>query len=106
MAAASAEAGRRAERHRAGLVEIAAEMAGEEREALALWRHEEAQRAELLSFGTAAQPTFEQGEAFAARSAALEAEAQRRRLALRERTQVKVASVELLGGRLLIRPAR
>jgi hypothetical protein len=106
VAAASTEAARRAEQHRAELIEIATEMAAEEREALALWRREEAERAELLSFGTAAQPTFEQAEAFAARSAALESEAQRRRLALRERTQVKVASVELLGGRLLVRPAR
>lgn len=106
VAAGSAEAARRAEAHRGELVGIAAEMAGEEREALALWHHEEAARIELLSFGTASQPSFEQAEAFAARTAALETEAQRRRLVLRERTQVKVASVELLGGRLLVRAAR
>jgi len=106
VAVASAEASRRAELRRVELVEVATEMAGEEREALALWHREEAQRAELLSFGTATQPSFEQAEAFAARTAALESEAQRRRATLRERTQVKVASVELLGGRLLVRAAR
>ncbi len=105
-AVASSEAARRAEQRRAELAEVAADMAGQEREALALWKREEAERVELLSFGLSSQPSFEQAEAFAVRTAALEAEAQRRRLALRERTQIKVASVELLGGRLLVRAAR
>lgn len=103
--AAAGEARRRAEEHRRLLADAAAELAAQEREALAIWRSEESHRLEQLVFGAAAQISFEQEQAFRERRAALESEAERRRSVLRERTQIRVASVELLGGRLLVEAA-
>ena len=102
MQAALTEAARRADVQRGALAESAAELAAAERQTLAVWQSEEFRRLEHMVFGDAAQISFEQERAFSERRIALETEAERRRATLRDRTHVRVAAVEPLGGRLLV----
>lgn len=97
------EALRRSDRRRTELDGIAAELVGEERESLALWKSDEKDKIDRISFGPDGSMSFEQMEAYGERKQRLEAEYQRRLGSLRERSNVRLASLELLGGRLLVR---
>ena len=95
----------RMELRRQQLVELAHELVEDELIALGQWRGEEEQRVERLSFGTSMQPTFEDAEEYDRRMHQLEAEYERRRAAIRDRSQIHLGSVELVGGRLIVREA-
>lgn len=99
--AARAEAERRAQNQLAELDRIAVEIVGEERESLARWKHEERDRIETITLG-AGQVTFEQAEAYDTRVQRLEEEYERRLDALRDRAEIRLSSLELIGGRLLV----
>lgn len=100
---ARAEASRRAEDHRQSLVEAAREIYEDELQALALWRAEEEVRVETITLGTGLQPTLEAGEAYERGMKELEAEYEARKEAIRDRSEVRVSSIELIGGRLIVR---
>jgi superfamily II DNA or RNA helicase len=97
------EVDRRAEQRRQQLVELAHELVEDELVALGEWRGEEERRVERLSFGTSSQPTFEDAEEYERRMRQLEAEYGRRRAAIRDRSQIHLGGVELVGGRLIVR---
>ena len=99
------EIDRRAEQRRQQLVELAHELVEDELIALGQWRGEEERRVERLSFGTMSQPTFEDAEEYDRRMRQLEAEYERRRAAIRDRSQIHLGGVELVGGRLIVREA-
>jgi hypothetical protein len=103
--AARAEAERRAKERRAALVELAHELVAAEREALGLWRGEEERRVERLSLGRDPQVSFDAFQELERRMAKLEEEYERRRSAIRERTHIRLAGTELIGGRLIVRAA-
>lgn len=103
VAAAQEEAERRAVLHRNELDRIAEEIVGEERESLARWKYEERDRIEKITLGTG-QVTFDQAEAYDTRAKRLEEEYERRLDALRERSDIRLSSLELIGGRLLVGP--
>jgi superfamily II DNA or RNA helicase len=105
-ATATAEAQRRAEARRLQLVAIAEDLREQELAVLTLWRSEQARQVERLIFGADVRMTFEQSAEFDARMAALDAEHQTRRDALRDRSAIRVAGVELIGGRLYVEPDR
>jgi superfamily II DNA or RNA helicase len=96
--------GRTAE-HLGELVRIADELSGDERESLGRWKGEEKARIEKISFGAAARISFDQFEAYEERLQRLESEYMRRLDTLRDRSKIRLASLELLGGRLLVRAA-
>ncbi|MHB1446204.1 MAG: DEAD/DEAH box helicase [Acidimicrobiales bacterium] len=96
------EAERRAEFRRQELVVEGRRLTDEEVGVLALWHSEEARRIERLVFGASVRITLEQGEAYARMTAELEAQHQARLDALRDRSAVRVASIDLIGGRLLV----
>jgi superfamily II DNA or RNA helicase len=104
--AARRECERRADGHLMELRRIADELVGEEREALGRWRGDEAGRIEKMTFGSDVKVTFEQAEAYETRLARLDAEHERRLEALRDRSEIRLSSLELLGGRLLVRTER
>ena len=99
---ARAEAERRAAEHLQVLGRIADDLGGEEREALGEWRSAEKTRIERISFGGGLQVSFDQLEAYEERAARLDAEHERRLSTLRDRSEIRLASLELLGGRLLV----
>ena len=105
-ALASAGAEQRAQALRTELVAAAAKLHADELAALGAWRHEEERRVELITIGRALQPSFEAGEAYRQRMDLLQREYERRQAAIRDRSAVRVASVELLGGRLIVSPAQ
>ncbi|MCP3858148.1 MAG: hypothetical protein GY704_00705, partial [Phycisphaeraceae bacterium] len=94
--AAKEEAARRATLHRGELDRIADEIIGEERESLARWKYEERDRIEKITLGTG-QVTFDQAEAYDARLKRLEDEYERRLDALRDRSSIRLSSLELIG---------
>jgi superfamily II DNA or RNA helicase len=103
---ARVEAERRAAEHLDELGRIAVELGGKEREALGEWKSSEKSRIERISFGGALQVSFDQLNAYEERSARLEAEYERRLSTMRDRSDIRLASLELLGGRLLVQAAR
>lgn len=104
-AAARAEAERRAAAHLQALERIADELTGQERESLGRWKSDEKSRIERISFAPAGSMSFDQFEAYSERVRRLEAEYERRLGSLRDRSEIRLASLELLGGRLLVRVA-
>lgn len=100
--AARVEAERRAEARRDEIDDLADELVAEEREALTRWKGEEKDRIDRISFGPGGAMSFEQLEAYDERKQRLEAEYERRLSSLRQRSHVRLASLELLGGRLLV----
>ena len=103
---AHAEAERRAAEHLHELDRIAAELGGEEREALGEWKSSEKANIERISFGAGPQVSFDQLDDYEERSARLETEYERRLHTMRDRSNIRLASLELLGGRLLVRAAQ
>jgi hypothetical protein len=99
---ARVEAERRTAEHLLELDRIADELSGEEREALGRWKSDEKARLERISFGTAVKLSFDQLEAYEERLQRLESEYERRLGTLRDRSEIRLASLELLGGRLLV----
>jgi superfamily II DNA or RNA helicase len=99
---ARAEADRRADIRRLELVEAAQTLREEELEVLALWRSDQARQLERLVFGTAQMVTLEQSAELDARLRVLDAEHEARRAALRDRAAVRLAQLELIGGRLYV----
>jgi superfamily II DNA or RNA helicase len=102
-AAARVEAERRTADHLLELDRIADELSGEEREALGRWQSDEKSRIEKISFGTSMTLTFDQLEVYEERLQRLEFEHERRLETLRDRSKIRLASLDLLGGRLLVR---
>lgn len=102
-AAARAEVDRRAEQRREQLVELAHDLVADELAALGHWRGEEERRVERLTLATSLQLTFEAAEEYERRMRQLEAEYERRRAAIRDRSQIRLAGVDLVGGRLIVR---
>jgi hypothetical protein len=101
--AARAEADRRTTQHLLELDRIADELSGEEHEALGRWKSDEKTRIEKISFSNPFKVSFDQMEAYEERLQRLESEYERRRATLRDRSEIRLASLELLGGRLLVR---
>lgn len=102
---ARVEAERRTAAHLRELDRIAAQLSGEEREALGRWKSDEKARIEKISFGTAMKLSFDQLEVYEDRVQRLESEYERRLETLRDRSEIRLASLELLGGRLLVMAA-
>jgi Helicase conserved C-terminal domain len=104
--AARAEVDRRIEQRRQQLVELAYELVADESTALGQWRGEEERRVDWITLGAATQLTFEASEEYERRMRQLDAEYERRRAAIRDRSQIRLAGVELVGGRLIVGAAR
>jgi len=100
--AARQEAERRAEERRLALVELAEELVAAEREALGRWRGEEERRVELLALGRDPQLSFESAQEYERLMGKLEEEYERRRAGIRDRARVRLAGVDLIGGRLIV----
>jgi len=100
--AVRAEAERRAELRRLEIDYIADEIVAEERESLVRWKGAEKDKIERVSFGPGGSMSFDQLEAYDQRKERLEAEYDRRLSSLRDRSHVRLASLELIGGRLLV----
>ena len=105
VGSARAEAERRGELRRLELVELATRFREEELEALAVWRYEERERVETFALGDASQLTFEAAESYQTRMSALEDEYEARKEAIRDRSEIRLAGLELIGGRLLVSEA-
>lgn len=99
---ARVEAARREDARRQELADLARELVEEELVALGRWRGEEERRVETLTLGGSAQLTFEASEAYEQRMRELEAEYERRRSAIRDRSDVRLAGLDLIGGRLIV----
>lgn len=99
---ARVEAERRTDEHLLELDRIAGELSGEEREALGRWKSDEKARIEKISFGAVVKISFDQLEAYEERLQRLEVEYVRRLETLRDRSEIRLASLEMLGGRLLV----
>jgi superfamily II DNA or RNA helicase len=102
-AAATAAAELRAERRRLRLVAAAETLREQELEVLALWRSDQARALERLVFGSATAITLEQGETLDVERRRLDAEYEARKASLRDRTAIRLAQLELIGGRLYVR---
>jgi superfamily II DNA or RNA helicase len=100
--AARVEAERRTADHLLELDRIADELSGEEHEALGRWQSDEKSRIEKISFGASVTLTFDQLEAYEERLQRLEFEHEHRLGTLRDRSKIRLASLDLLGGRLLV----
>ena len=98
------EAERRAEGRRSELVELAQVLREDELQVLALWHSDQAKQLERLVFGTSTMVTFEQGAELESSRRTLDAELAARRSALRDRSAVRLAQLDLIGGRLYVRP--
>jgi superfamily II DNA or RNA helicase len=101
--AAKGEATRRATARQAELVEVGLDLQSQEVEVLALWHSEQATRVDRLIFGTARQITLEESVLHTEEMRKLDAEHAARRAALRDRSTVRLASVEPIGGRLIVK---
>lgn len=104
-AVARSEAERRAKQRQIEIDSLADEIIAEERESLARWASDETDKIERITFGNSQSISFEQLEAYEERKRRLESEYERRLSSLRDRADVRLASLELLGGRLLVEPA-
>lgn len=99
-------ADQRAEERRVELVELAQEVRDEEIGVLELWKAEAKRGIELLTLGAAPQITLEDVKAYQERLRGLEGEYERRRALVRDRSTIRVASLEMIGGRLLVPASR
>ena len=82
-------------------MDLAKELLADELEALGFWRGEETKRAERLTLGNSSQITFEASEEYQQRMRLLEIEYERRRASIRDRSEVRLAGTELIGGRIV-----
>jgi superfamily II DNA or RNA helicase len=105
VAVARSVAEERSNARREELVELAQQIRDEEIGVLEVWRAEEKRGIELLTLGTAAQLTVEGVTAFQQRVGALEAEFERRRALVRDRSSIRLAAIDAIGGRLFVRPS-
>lgn len=96
------EAERRAATRRGELEETATELWEEELDVLARWRDVEARRVETVIFGDRTKISFEEAATYEERMRILDAEYERRKDAVRDRSEVRLAGIELIGGRLLV----
>jgi superfamily II DNA or RNA helicase len=103
--AARVEAQRRAERRRTELVDLAHELLADELEALGVWKAEEVRKVEVMTLGLEAAVSFEAGQSYEQSLQQLQAEYGRRREAIRDRSEIHLAGIDLLGGRLVVRRA-
>jgi hypothetical protein len=101
---AEREAERRAEDHLEDLVAYAQQLRDEELEVLAVWRGEQAERVETLTLGTGPMVTLEAAQLYDMRLKSLDAEYQARKLSVRDRSEIRLASVDMIGGRLILKP--
>jgi superfamily II DNA or RNA helicase len=101
---ARTEAARRAEDHRQDLTQFAERLREEQVEVLALWKGEQAKKVEFMTFGLSAQATLEAAQRYDDELGRLEVEYEARKAALRDRSEVRLAALELIGGRLIVRP--
>jgi len=99
------EASVRADRRRGELVKIAQNLRDEEFEVLSVWRNQETAKVERLTLGTSPQLSFDAVSAYKARMTALDAEYEARKSAIRDRSDVRLAGTELIGGRLIVEEA-
>ncbi|MDP9300834.1 MAG: DEAD/DEAH box helicase [Actinomycetota bacterium] len=97
------EIARRAEVRRHELSDLAVELTKEEMQALAVWKSEEKDKVEVLTLGTGTKVSFEAADAFEDRMRALDVEYVRRMEAISDRSDIRLSSVDLLGGRLVVR---
>lgn len=104
LPAARAEVERRAQARRVELLRIAHQLHEEEVEVLAVWKAEQEGRIDKETLGIAPQLSFEAVEAYRARMERLEREYEERLAALRRHAQIDLASVELIGGKVLVEP--
>ena len=99
------EAERRSEAHRQQLIEYAREMRDQEIGVLEVWRAQEARGIEVIALGTALQLSIEAVADYQRRTAALDSEYEARLALVRDRSAIRLASLELIGGRLIVRAA-
>jgi hypothetical protein len=103
---ARAEALRRAEQRIRELVELARRLQEQELEVLAIWLDQERATIETVTLGTSGrQISFEGAEEYRRRLEALEQEHEARKLAVRDRSDIRLAGADLIGGRLLVSSA-
>ncbi len=101
------EALRRTAVRRAELAHTAELLQDEELQTLARWEGEEHKKINTLVLGTSIQTIpFEAFGRIREREQILEAEHARRRAAIRDRTDIRLASLDLIGGRLYVRGQR
>ena len=99
---ARAECERRADKRRLELEALGRELLEEELANLALWRAIEEKRIETLTLGTSVQVSFESGQEYHERMGRLDEEYEARRALLRDRSDVRLTGLELIGGRLIV----
>jgi len=102
---ARTEASRRAEQRREELSVMARRLWEEELEVLILWRSGQRARIDTVTLGTDPRLTFERYQDYEAAMAQLESEYEARKAAVRDRSGVRVAGLELIGGRLIVHAA-
>jgi len=100
---ARTEVERRAELRRLELIKLAFELTKEEMQALAVWKSEEKRKVEVLTLGTGTTISFEAAETYENRMSQLEQEYSRRMDSISDRSDIRLASMDLLGGRLILR---
>lgn len=98
------EAERRAEDHLKDLIAYAQQLRDEELEVLALWRGDQAKKVETLTLGTGPMATLEAAHLYDMRLKSLDAEYEARKASVRDRSEIRLASVDLIGGRLILEP--
>lgn len=103
---ARAEAERRAETRRLELEAVGRKLLEEEVANLALWRRAEEERIATLTLGKSAQVTFEGAQAYDERTRTLDREYEARRNLIRDRADVRLTGLELIGGRLIVPSGR
>lgn len=96
------EAERRAGKRRSELEDLGRGLREDELANLALWRRLEEQRIETLTLGTSAQVSFETGQEYEERMSRLDDEYEARRALVRDRSEVRLVGLELIGGRLIV----
>lgn len=101
--AARVEVARRSEARRDELIMIAKELLVEESQALAAWKGAELERMELMILGPGSLVSLEAAAEFERQQELLESEYHRRLNAIHDRSDVRLAGIELLGGRLIVR---
>jgi len=102
---ARVEAERRAEAYRQELAEAADALREEELRTLALWHADQVGRAQVLTLGTG-QLSLDNYPEYEERLRRLQLEYEARKTFLRDRSRIKLAGVELIGGRLYVRGQR
>ncbi|OFW59093.1 MAG: hypothetical protein A2133_12155 [Actinobacteria bacterium RBG_16_64_13] len=100
---ARAEALRRAEERIRELVELARALQEQELEILATWLEQERATIEMVTLGAeGGQISFEGAQEYRRRLDALEREHAARKSAVRDRSNIRLAGADLIGGRLIV----